>query len=168
MSIFDIDDNLNVEVLFKQYLSDNEFMPIISSTGAAIMGIKQRYWGTSADLLDLDEFIQKYPKYIKYVKYEKYDKVNLGNSGYHAFVTITYFPSQFHPEIAANSRGKYEDILTNQIYNLGILYCNIEIYDKYKPEDRRSCMKGINDYNDFFYTIDYINKFKQKIFNEYG
>lgn len=167
MSVFDIDDNLKDKVLFKQYLFDNGFGLAPSSLGTTIMGTKQRLWEAlaSEETFDLDEFIQKHPEYVKY---ERFDKEVLGNSGYCAYTTITYYPSQLHPEIARNSQGKYKDILTNQIYNLGILYCNIEIYDRYKPEERHSCMKGINDYNDFFYVMDYINKFKQKIFNEYG
>ena len=165
MSIFDVDDNLDDKALFKQYLFDNGFQLTLSSLGATIMGVNKRVWDASCNSTDFDEFTQKY---LEHIKYEKYNKENLGYSGYSAFVTITYFPSQLHHEIAKNNRGKYKDILTNQIYNLGILYCNIEIYDKYKPEERYSCMKGINDYNDFFYAMDYINTFKQKIFNDYG
>lgn len=166
MSVFDIDDNLNDKVLFKQYLSDNNFRPTLSSLGATIIGVGTRLWQQeSNETFDFDEYIQKHPKYVKY---ERFDKEILGNSGYSAFITITYYPSQLHPEIAKNSHGKYKNILTDQIYNLGILYCNVEIYDRYKPEERHSCMKGINDYNDFFCTMDYINTFKQKIFDDYG
>jgi hypothetical protein len=166
MSVFDIDDNLNDKVLFKRYLSDNNFRPTLSSLGATIIGVGTRLWQPeSNETFDFNEFIQKHPEYVKY---ERFDKEILGNSGYYAYTTITYYPSQLHPEIAKNSHGKYKNILTDQIYNLGILYCNVEIYDRYKPEERHSCMKGINDYNDFFCTMDYINTFKQKIFNDYG
>lgn len=166
MSVFDIDDNLNDKVLFKQYLSDNGFKLTLSSLGTSIIGAGEKLWQwESNETFDFDEYIQKHPELVKY---ERFDKEVLGNSGYHAYITITYYPSQLHPEIARNSQGKYKNILADQIYNLGILYCNVEIYDRYKPEERHNCLKGINDYNDFFYVMDYINTFNQKIFNDYG
>lgn len=166
MSVFDIDDNLSDKALFKQYLSDNGFKLTLSSLGASIIGAGEKLWQwESNETFEFDEFIQKHPEYVKY---EKFNKEILGISGYQAYITITYYPSQLHPEIVRNSQGKYKNILADQIYNLGFLYCNVEIYDRYKPEERHSYMKGINDYNDFFYVIDYINTFNQKIFNEYG